>query len=142
MPAGGRRVLGDTRLLHAPRDSGIQRGGKRLVELVVNGKAVAQKEVLADDQIHDIRFEVPIDTSSWVAIRQFPQLHTNPVNVIVDEKPIRASKNSARWCEETIHLLWKNRERFIAAGERNDARAAYDRAIERYRKIADEAEGR
>ena len=26
VPSGGRRVMGDTRLLHAPRDSGIQRG--------------------------------------------------------------------------------------------------------------------
>ena len=32
----------------------------------------------------------------------------------VDGQPIRASRDSARWCEETIHLLWKNRERVIA----------------------------
>ncbi|MDV6032066.1 MAG: hypothetical protein F9B45_18630 [Phycisphaera sp. RhM] len=35
MPSGGRRVVGDTRLLHAPRDSGIQRGGNRKVEIIV-----------------------------------------------------------------------------------------------------------
>lgn len=139
MPAGGRRVVGDTRLLHAPRDSGIQRGGDRIVELVVNGQVIQTRTVTADDQIHDLQFDVPISQSSWVALRQFPQLHTNPVNVIVDGKPIRASKKSARWCEESIHLLWKNRERFIAEPERAEARKTYDRAIERYRTIAAES---
>ena len=138
-PSGGRRVVGDTRLLHAPRDSGIQRGGNRLVEIVVNGQVVARKNVPADDETHELRFQIPIEESSWVALRQFPQLHTNPVNVIVADKPIRASKSSARWCEETIHLLWKNRRRSIAESERDDARATYDRAIERYRSIAAEA---
>lgn len=138
MPSGGRRVVGDTRLLHAPRDSGIQRGGNRKVEIIVNGNVVDSREIPADGQIHDLKFDVPIQQSSWVALRQFPQLHTNPVNVIVGQKPIRASAASARWCEETIHLLWKNRERFIAEDERPEARATYDRAIETYRKIAAE----
>ena len=39
--------------------------------------------VPADGKLHDMKFEVPIERSSWVALRQFPQLHTNPVNVIV-----------------------------------------------------------
>lgn len=142
MPAGGARVVGDTRLLHAPRDSGIQRGGDRLVELVVNGTVVESQNVPADGQIHELNFQTPIQQSSWVAIRQFPQLHTNPVNVIVDSKPIRASSESARWCEETIHLLWKNRERFIDPSERDAARETYDRAIERYQAIAQQASGR
>ncbi|QEG00877.1 hypothetical protein Mal15_49530 [Stieleria maiorica] len=139
MPSGGRRVVGDTRLLHAPRDSGIQRGGNRTVEIVVNGKVVESRDVPADGRIHELEFRVPINRSSWVALRQFPQLHTNPVNVIVAGRPIRAASDSARWCEETIHLLWKNRERFIAEDERAEARATYDRAIETYRRIAVES---
>jgi hypothetical protein len=139
MPAGGRRVVGDTRYLHAPRDTGIQRGGKRLIEIVVNGEVMDQQEVEADGQHHDLEFKIPIAQSSWVALRQFPQLHTNPVNVIVSGKPIRASAESARWCEETIHLLWKNRHTFIDEGERRAAREAYDRAIDRYQQIAAEA---
>jgi hypothetical protein len=59
--------------------------------------------------------------------------------VIVDDKPIRASSDSARWCEETIHMLWKNRHKFIAETERGAAREAYDRAIDKYRAIAAEA---
>lgn len=141
LPRGGRRVVGDTRLLHAPRDSGLQRAGQRLVELMVNGKVVAEHSVEADDQVHELEFETMIHKSSWVAIRQFPQLHTNPVNVIVAGEPIRASADSARWCEETIHLLWKNRKRFIAPTEQPAARAAYDRALLRYQQIAREAGG-
>ena len=109
-----------------------------MVEIIVNGNVVDAREIPAAGQIHDLNFRVPIKQSSWVALRQFPQLHTNPVNVIVACKPIRASRASARWCEETIHLLWKNRERFIAEDERPEARATYDRAIETYRKIAAE----
>lgn len=137
-PAGGRRVVGDTRLLHAPRDSGIQRGGNRLIEIVVNGKVVHKQNVPADGEVHDIKAKISIEKSSWVALRQFPQLHTNPVNVIVDDQPIRASATSARWCEEAVKLLWKNRQRFIAGSERDAAKEAYDRAVALYEKIAQE----
>ena len=140
VPSGGRRVIGDTRLLHAPRDSGIQRGGQRLVEIVVNGRVVAEQGIEADNNQHRLAFTVPIEESSWIALRQFPQLHTNPVNVIVEGKPIRASADSARWCEETIHLLWNNRKRFIAEPERKAARAAYDRAISKFQRIATESQ--
>jgi hypothetical protein len=37
-----------------------------------------------------------------------------------------------------IDLLWKNRERRISDAERPDARAAYDRAIAKYRAIREE----
>ena len=94
----------------------------------------AQQAVAADGHPHDLEFKIPIAASSWVALRQFPQLHTNPVDVIVAGKPIRASADSARWCEETIHLLWKNRHEFIREAERDAARQEYDRAIEQYRR--------
>ena len=94
------------------------------------------KEVPADDKEHDLEFTVPIERSSWVALRHFPQLHTNPVNVIVDSAPIRASKKSAQWCEETIHQLWRVRQNAIAAKERPEADRVFQQAIERYRKIA------
>ena len=51
MPSGGRRVVGDTRLLHALRDSGVQRGGKRTVELIVNGEVVASHDVEANGEV-------------------------------------------------------------------------------------------
>jgi hypothetical protein len=131
---GGRREAGDTRILHVPRSGETVSGGERLVEVIVNGRVAAKQTVAADGQVHDLRFEVPIERSSWVALRQFPQMHTNPVNVLVGGKPIRASRDSARWCAESVELLWENRSRHIAEAERPAARAAYDRALEEYRR--------
>jgi hypothetical protein len=115
------------------------RGKTRKVELVVNGAAVASQDVPADDKVHEIGFSVPVERSSWVALRQFPELHTNPVNVLVAGKPIRASRKSALWCIETIDQLWRVRGRGIAAGERDEAEKTFQRAKEVYRKIAAEA---
>jgi hypothetical protein len=116
---------------------GTANGG--LVELVVNGQAVASQEVPADDKIHDVSFSTNIDRSSWVALRQFPQLHTNPVNVIVGGKPIRASRKSAQWCIGTIEQLWRVRGNGILSSERDEAHETFQRAIEHYRRIAAEA---
>ena len=138
-PGAGRRMLGDTVNLHAPRATETVKGGMRIVEVVVNGAAVDQVAVPVDGRSHVLAFKVPIERSSWVALRQFPQLHTNPVNVIVAGKPIRASEQSARWCAESIKLLWHNRHMKISEQERPAARAAYDRAIQTYERIAKES---
>lgn len=135
-PGAGRRMIGDTINLHAPRSTETVKGGVRLVEIVVNGQAVQQVSIAADGKPHTIQFKVPIKRSSWVALRQFPQLHTNPVNVIVGGQPIRTSAQSARWCAESIKLLWQNRHMKISPKERAAARAAYDRAIQTYERIA------
>jgi hypothetical protein len=138
-PPAGRRMVGDTVDLHGSRREAMLRGGKRLIEIVVNGHVAAKREVEADGKVHDLAFDVPVSRSSWIALRHFPELHTNPVNVVVADQPIRASKASAQWCLEVIDLLWKNRERRIAEPERAEARAAYDRAIAKYQRIKEEA---
>ena len=135
----GDRVMGDTVTFHGPPPEGYEDGGQRTVELVVNGEVVASKVIPADGKVHPMNFEVPIEKSSWVALRHFPQMHTNPVNVLVGDKPIRASRKSAHWCIETIKQLWRARESRIADSEKMDARAAFDRAIKVYEKIAEEA---
>jgi len=139
VPPEGKRFVGDTVTLHGPRTAEFMAGGGRLVEIVVNGKAVATKEVLADGETHDWDMEIQIDQSSWVALRQFPQLHTNPVNVLVGGKPIRASRASALWCIETIEQLWRARERAIAESERVEARQSFEEAIGKFRRIANDA---
>jgi hypothetical protein len=116
----------------------LPNSGTRLVELVVNGQVVAKKDVPADDKEHTISFSVPIERSSWVALRQFPQLHTNPVDVLVGDQPIRASRKSALWCIGTIEQLWRVRNGAIAQDERMEAQRTFQAAIERYRKIAAE----
>jgi hypothetical protein len=107
--------------------------------LVVNGRAVASTEVSADGKLHNVHFRVRVDRSSWLALRQFPQLHTNPVNVRVAGAPIRASRESALWCIGVIDQLWRNRERAINPAERDEARRTFERTKLLYRKIAAEA---
>jgi hypothetical protein len=114
-------------------------GNKRTVELIVNGQVADSIVVPADDQIHELQFNAKIDRSSWVAIRQFPQLHTNPVSVIVEGKPIRASKKSALWCLGVIDQLWRVRGPGLLASERQEARQTFDKARDIYRQIAAEA---
>jgi hypothetical protein len=124
---------------------GTSRGGKvpteqtRRVEIVVNGKVAATEMVPADDREHELTFRLNIDRSSWVALRQFPQMHTNPVNVLVGSAPIRASRKSALWCADCIEQLWRARNAVIAPRERPEAEAAFRRAAQQYRKIAAEA---
>ena len=121
-PAAGRRVTGDTVNLHAPRSDATVSGGKRTVEIIVNGEVVSSQDVPADGEMHLVEFMVPISQSSWVALRQFPQLHTNPVEVLIDDQPIRASSSSARWCGETVRQLWDRRHTWIAEAEREAAK--------------------
>lgn len=142
MPSAGRRIVGDTINLHAPRSMDYVNGGKRKVDIVVNGEAVVSVDVPADGESHEVAFPVDIEQSSWVALRHFPQLHTNPVNVIVDDKPIRASAESARWCVDVIKELWRFRSKRISEKERPAARAAYDRAEAKFRQIAEESVAR
>jgi hypothetical protein len=140
VPPASRRIVGDTVLLHGPRSDGRAKGGTRLVEVVVNGRAVASAHVLADGAVHELEFTVPITQSSWVALRHFPQMHTNPVNVIVAGKPVRASAESARWCAATIEQLWRARGPTIAAPDRDEAHQSFQNALAAYRRIAAEAD--
>ena len=137
--ASGPRTTGDTVNLHAPRHRRFVKGGDRLMELIANGQVVAKETVPADGKIYDLQFKVAINRSSWVALRHFPQLHTNPVNVMVAGKPIRASRESAHWCAESVKLLWENRNRFIKKSEQTEAKLAYDRAVRTYERIAAES---
>ncbi|MCE9533606.1 MAG: CehA/McbA family metallohydrolase [Planctomycetes bacterium] len=118
----------------------VPEGKTRKVELIVNGQVAESKEVPADDKPHDLEFSIPIAKSSWVAIRHFPSLHTNPVNVTVAGKPIRASKQSVQWCIGVIEQLWKVRGTGILQSERGEAEKTFEKALEIYRQIEKEVE--
>jgi hypothetical protein len=139
LPPAGRRWSGDTVTLHGSRSDARVQGGERLVEIVVNGVPVASARVPADGKIHELKFRIPIARSSWIALRQFPQLHTNPVEVQVGGAPIRASRRSARWCIETIERLREQKGRFIREPERAAAKEAYDEAVKIFQQRAMEA---
>jgi len=109
------------------------------VEIIVNGEPVARKEIDADGTTESLKFDVEIAKSSWIAVRILPSVHTNPVWVTVDGKPVRARKASADWCRKAVEVCWKSKERNIRETERPAARAAYDRAAQYYEKILAEA---
>jgi hypothetical protein len=108
------------------------------VELIVNGYPVARKEIEADGSMSDLAFETRIDKSSWVAFRILPSSHTNPIFVLVDGKPIRASRRSAQWCLDGVNRCWGQKERFIKSDEMSDAKEAYEHARQTYTKLVAE----
>lgn len=105
------------------------------VEVIVNGEVAARKEIEADGSIDSLNFDVPIEHSSWVAVRILPSCHTNPVWVTVGEKPVRASRKSAEWCAKAVEVCWNSKVNQIRESERPAARAAYDKARSYYENV-------
>jgi hypothetical protein len=110
------------------------------VELILNGKAVARKNLLAEASIRDVAFDVPIDRSSWVALRILPSSHTNPIFITVGGKPVRASRQSAEWCLKAVDQCWSQKAPKISTAERPEAERAYEQARQVYRKILAESD--
>jgi hypothetical protein len=110
------------------------------VELVINGKPVAHKDIVADGSVQEIVFDVPVERSSWVAVRILGSSHTNPIFVLVNGKPIRASRRSAKWCLAAVNQCWTQKSAETSKIELPDARAAYDHAREVYTKLIAECE--
>ena len=108
------------------------------VELIVNGKAVARKTLLADGAARDISFDVPIEKSSWVSMRILGSSNTNPIFVVVDGKPIRASRDSAEWCLAAVNQCWTQKAPKISKAELPDAIKAYDHARAVYKRLVQE----
>src|SRR5215203_267593 len=114
--------------------SRIGKGRKVRVELIVNGEAVDTTEIIADGAWKNINFQYAIKQSSWIALRIFPSAHTNPVFVLVNNKPISVHK-SAEWCRDAVDQCWKMKKTGIRAEERSAAEAAYNNARKIYERI-------
>ena len=110
------------------------------VEIIVNGEVVDTQQLVADGSVK--AFEIPIEVtqSSWIAVRILPSVHTNPVWVHVDDKPIRANRRSAEWCADAVRVCWDSKVGQIREGERAAAKAAYDAAEAIYRRLAEESQ--
>jgi hypothetical protein len=114
-------------------------GGAQEIELIVNGLPVASRSVPGDGTPTRVVFPAPVITrSSWVAVRHFPSAHSNPVKVLVDGRPVRASRNSAAWCLAAVEQCWKQKASSYAPAELAEAEAAYEHARSVYRRIAGE----
>jgi hypothetical protein len=109
------------------------------VEVVVNGRSVARKTIVADGSQQELTFRVPIKESSWVCLRVLPSSHTNPIWVVVGDKPVRASKRSADWCEKAVAKCWQEKKKRIRKEEQAEAEAAYQKATADYKRIAAES---
>jgi hypothetical protein len=110
------------------------------VELVINGKAVARKNIVADGSIQDVAFDAPIERSSWLAVRILGSSHSNPIFVLVDGKPIRASRESAKWCLAGVNQCWTQKGPKISKEELSEAQAAYEHARQVYTQLITECE--
>jgi hypothetical protein len=108
------------------------------VELLVNGVAVKKTTITADGQLNEVGFDVEITQSAWVALRILPSSHTNPIFVIVEDKPIR-SRKSIEWCLAGVDRCWSQKERTYKADEKELAKSIYDQARETYRTRLKEA---
>jgi hypothetical protein len=110
------------------------------VEVIVNGRTAATQTIVADGKLHDFSIDVRMDTSSWIALRILPSSHTNPIFIIVGNKPIRASRLSAEWCLAGVDQCWSQKAPNISARERGDAEEAYEHARQVYRQRLAESE--
>ena len=105
------------------------------VEVVVNGRPAASQNLTADGSLRELTFDVPVERSSWVALRILGSAHTNPIFVVMGGEPIRASRKSAEWCLQGVDQCWKQKSPRIQRSERESAERAYEHARVRYRQI-------
>lgn len=110
------------------------------VELVMNGRPVARKIVIADGTVQSLTFDISVEHSSWLAVRILGSSHTNPIFVLVNGKPIRASRQSAQWALAGVNQCWTQKAPKISKKELPEAKAAYDHAREVYTQLLAESE--
>jgi hypothetical protein len=60
--------------------------------------------------------------------------HTNPIFVLVNDKPINIKK-SAEWCRKAVDQCWKMKKISIRPEEISEAEDAYETARKLYDKI-------
>lgn len=112
----------------------IGKSRKVPLELVINGKGVARQEIQADGVLRPVSFDYKVEASSWVALRILPSSHTNPIFVLLADKPVRASRKSAEWCLRAVDQCWSQKVAKIRLEERGDAERAYEFARQAYRQ--------
>lgn len=109
------------------------------VELIVNGIAVESRVVPADQVLRPIAFTFTPRQSCWVALRIAEAAHSNPIWIMVADKPVRVAA-SANWCAEGVARCWAQKGSRIRGTEHGAAQAMYDRAAATYRRRAQEAQ--
>lgn len=104
------------------------------VELIINGMPVDTAIVTADGKINEVNFKYRVERSCWAAMRILSSSHTNPIFIIVNNKPI-IEKASAEWCISALDQCWKKKEPNIRSEEKAAAKEAYDKARNIYSEM-------
>lgn len=104
------------------------------VELIVNGYPVARQDITADGLERPLTFTHRIEQSSWAAVRVMPSAHTNPVFILVNDRPIRANRQSAEWCLRCVDQCWKSKANTYRPEERPTAEQDYETARSVFRQ--------
>jgi hypothetical protein len=124
------------------------------IDVIVNGEVAARDRIAADDaaglRVRHLDLRLPIDRSSWVALRvrgpDHPLVfdgpawaHTSPVYVKVAGKGIASRQDAAYfvdWIERMLRVV-ATRNRYAGAGDRRQVEALFRRAQDEFRKMAD-----
>lgn len=120
------------------------------VEVVVNGEVLFATSVPENSEetlMHRHRFEidVPIEQSSWVALRvrgpSHPLVfdgpvwaHTSPVNILVDKQPIRSADDAnlfVEWIDQLLRVV-AARNRFVSEVDRQQVESRFLEAREAF----------
>src|SRR5437867_2045879 len=130
----------DSRPFWTPEHARVAGSRDVTVEVVVNGRAATSRTIAADGTLRDLTFDIPIERSSWIALRILGSAHTNPIFILVGGRPIRASKESAEWCLKAVDQCWSQKSSRMRRTETDTAQRAYDHARMRYRQLVSESD--
>ena len=111
------------------------------VEIVVNGKAAGRQTIVADGKLRELKFEVPVTESSWIAARVLARGPHEP-----------GVRHGGRQADPRIAgqrgMVLQRREPVLDAevaadppDELAEAKQAYDHAREVYRRLIGESAG-
>lgn len=124
------------------------------VEVLVNGKVAYEEQVThnsesATVQKHRLEKDIPIEWSSWIALRvrgpDHPGVfdgpvwaHTSPVYVLVDNQPIKSVEDAKYFVEWIDHLLRvvAARNRFSSPEDRQQVETRFIKAQDAFRRMA------
>jgi hypothetical protein len=123
----------------------------RAVELIQNGRVIEHQEVTGNQQTVRVEKTVPVETSSWFAVRVdgppargigsgfIPRAHSGAVYVLVGGKPVLIREDlelMLRWTDRLWAYL-EQRNNFGPAGNRGTAIEIFARARTHYRRKLD-----
>lgn len=121
--------------LHADASAFLSDSDEIKLEPIVNGYPVDSLPLKSDGVTRNVRFDYEVQKSCWIALRSFPNVHTNPIYVVVNDKPVRGPIESAKWCLAGVEQCWTAKQHTYKTKEQKDARLAYDHARKAYSAI-------